>query len=443
LSPTDLTIAEARREIDSGRLSPIELVESTLAAIEEGEELNAYLHVDRDGARRAAGGELSGPLAGIPICVKDIIDVAGMPTTAGAAGWVRHPEADAPAVARLREAGAVIVGKGNTNEFAFGIDGQNPHWGDCHNPIDPSRMTGGSSSGPAAATASGQALAAVGTDTSGSLRVPASLCGLVSIRPTHGRVSTQGVVPLAWSYDTVGPIARTAADTALLLDVLAGGEVGRLERPADGLRGIRIGLLEHLLDGDCSRAVADGIQGAADLARSAGAEVVTVEVPRLAHTSAIHRAIQFSEASASHRSWFDDQRDRYAPGVRERIEAGSALHANDYLLAQRARALVRREAEEAMGDLDAVIGPASPVTAPPLGADDVDIDGHSMPLRQALLSFTVPLTQLGGPVAAIPIGEDDGLPFGAQVLGRPRAEARLLGIAAELGRLLGRDGPEG
>ena len=445
-SPTDLTIVEAGRDIDAGRLSPVVLAAATMAAIDSNERLNAYLHYDREGtfagADRAADCEAPGPLSGIPICVKDVIDVAGMPTTAGAAGWVRHPDADAPAVARLREAGAVIVGKGNTNEFAFGIAGHNPHWGSSHNPLHPSGLSGGSCSPPAAATGSGQALAAVGTDTSGSLRVPASLCGLVSIRPTHGRVPTEGVVPLAWSYDTVGPIARSAADAALLLDVMSGGEVGPLEPPDGGLGGLRVGLLAHLLEGDCSRAVADGVRQAADLVRSAGGEVVEVEVPRVEHISALHRAIQFSEASASHRPWFEDQRERYAPDVLERIEAGSALHANDYLLAQRARALVRREGERAMGDLDAVIGPAAPVTAPPLGAEDVDIDGRSVPLRPALLSFALPLTQLGGPVAVIPLGEDEGLPFGLQIMGRPRAEGRLLGIAAELRRAAGQPEPE-
>jgi aspartyl-tRNA(Asn)/glutamyl-tRNA(Gln) amidotransferase subunit A len=303
-------------------------------------------------------------------------------------------------------------------------------------------MTGGSSSGPGAATASGQALAAIGTDTSGSLRMPASFCGLVSIRPTHGLISTTGVVPLAWSYDTVGPITRSVADAALLLDVLAGGQVGPVERPAEGLGGLRIGLIEQFLHGDCSRVVADAVRGAADLMRSAGAEVLPVEMPRLEHVSALHRAIQFSEAAAVHRPWFGDQHDRYAPGVRERIEVGGALSARDYLLAQRARALVRSEAEQAWAGLDAILAPTAPVTAPPLGAEDVDIDGRSVPLRPALLSFTVPLTQPGGPVVAVPLGEDGGLPFGLQILGRPHTEGRLLGIAAEFRLLAGQPEPE-
>jgi Asp-tRNA(Asn)/Glu-tRNA(Gln) amidotransferase A subunit family amidase len=191
-----LTIAAASKELAARRLSAVELVEGILATIDrDNERLNAYLYVDREGALAAArraeaalDDGSAGPLAGIPICVKDVIHVAGMPTTAGSSGWSRLPTADAVAVARLREAGAVVIGKGNTNEFAFGIDGRNPHRGDCRNPRDPTRISGGSSAGPACATRAGLALGGLGTDTSGSLRVPASLCGLVAgPSRAHGR----------------------------------------------------------------------------------------------------------------------------------------------------------------------------------------------------------------------------------------------------------------
>jgi aspartyl-tRNA(Asn)/glutamyl-tRNA(Gln) amidotransferase subunit A len=443
---TPATIAEARADLDARRVSPVELVDEVLDAIEGGCELNAYIHVDADGARAAAreaeaapAAAAAAPLAGIPICVKDVIDVAGMPTTAGAAGWARHPSEDAPAVARLRAAGAIVIGKGNTNEFAFGIDGQNPHCGDCHNPRDPGRMSGGSTSGPAAATGAGQALAGVGTDTSGSLRVPASLCGLVSIRPTHGLVPTEGVVPLAWSYDTVGPIARSVEDVATLLGVLSDGASGALEQ-FNGLAGVRIGLLEQFLDEGCSRAIAGALRDAAGAWEAAGAGVAPAEMPRLEHTTPLHQAIQFSEAAAAHRPWFAAQRDRYSPGVRERIEVGGALPAKDYLLAQRARALIRNETAALMESFDVLVGPTAPVIAPPLGAEEVDVDGASFPLRPALLRFTVPLTQPGGPVVAVPLGESDGMPFGIQILGRPRSEGRLLGLARELQRAAGAPG---
>jgi aspartyl-tRNA(Asn)/glutamyl-tRNA(Gln) amidotransferase subunit A len=444
-----LTIAAASKELAARRLSAVELVEGTLAAVDrDNERLNAYLHVDREGALAAARGAeaalddgSAGPLAGIPICVKDVIHVAGMPTTAGSSGWSRLPAADAAAVARLREAGAVIVGKGNTNEFAFGIDGRNPHRGDCRNPRDPTRISGGSSAGPAVATGAGLALGGLGTDTSGSLRVPASLCGLVAVRPTHGLVPTGGVVPLAWSYDTVGPLARTVGDAALLLEVIAGPALGPAGDaggdPPPDLRGRTVGLMTQFVEAGCDPEIAAATRAAAALLESLGAEVRPVELPRLEHIETIHTVIQFAEAAAVHRQWIDDQRPRYEPAVLDRLEAGAALAATDYLDAQRARGLVRVETARAIDGVDALIAPATPIAAPPLDADTVDLDGRPVPVRPALLSFTLPLSQLGTPVVAIPLGMSAGLPFGLQITGRPGTERSLLALAAAYRRAAG------
>jgi aspartyl-tRNA(Asn)/glutamyl-tRNA(Gln) amidotransferase subunit A len=276
LDTAELTVARARAEIDSGALSPVELTDAVLDRItERNRELNAYLYVDEEGARaqaraaEAADAAPELPLRGIPICVKDIIDVADMPTTAGADHWRRDPATDAASVARLRAAGAVIVGKGNTNEFAYGIDGCNPHTGDVCNPRDGDRMSGGSSSGPAAALAAGLALGAVGTDTSGSLRVPASLCGVVGLRPTRTLVPREGVVPLSWSYDAVGPMARTAADASVLIAAMAGRPIEPAHPLAEGreavgrpLAGTRIGVVEELVEPSCEPYVADGFRAA-------------------------------------------------------------------------------------------------------------------------------------------------------------------------------------
>ncbi|MBD0283093.1 MAG: hypothetical protein ICV69_13005, partial [Thermoleophilaceae bacterium] len=302
--PSLLTIAEARRELAAGRMSAVELTEAVLRRIAEIDGvLNAYLHVDSDGALAQARGvdrePTGGPLEGVPVCVKDVIHVAGITTTAGAAGWRRAPTQDAGAVARLRAAGAVIVGKGNTNEFAYGIDGRNPHHGDCCNPHDPARASGGSSAGPAVAVAAGMALAGLGTDTTGSIRVPASLCGLVGIRPTVGRVSRAGVVPLSWSYDTVGPLTRTVEDAAIMLGVLAGQDPSdpvssdRLVpdyRPPDDadLRGLRLGLAEELIE-LAEPEVAGGVRETARRLSSLGAEIVELRFERLRTAPAIHR----------------------------------------------------------------------------------------------------------------------------------------------------------
>jgi len=411
-------------------------VEEAIAATERlNPTLNAYLHVDFERARaeaaevdaiEAAGGA-PGPLAGMPVCVKDIVDVGGMPTTAGGADWVRHPDEDATVVARLRAAGAVVVGKGNTNEFACGIDGRNPHKGDCRNPWDPARLSGGSSSGPAVAVATGMAAGAVGSDTSGSIRVPAALCGVVGIRPTRGLVPADGVVPLAWSLDSVGPLAPDVASAALLLDVLAGRPPAPAARPE--VAGLRLGVATALMDLADER-VADALGAATDGLHDAGAEIVDHDIPDLERATAIHRIVQACEVAAVHAPWFERQRGRYAPGVRARIEAGYGLSAEAYLRAQRHRRLFTRAFAAAMDGLDAVLAPASPVLAPPLDAEEVTVRGERRPVRAALLSCVSPLSQLDCPMAVVPVGVRDGLPVGLQLIGRPGSEALLLRVAA-------------
>lgn len=337
-------------------------VAAAIAATERrNPTLNAYLHLDLEGARTAAASPAGGPLAGMPVCIKDIVDVAGMPTTAGGDGWVRHPDADATVVARLREAGAIVIGKGNTNEFACGIDGRNPHKGDCRNPWDPERLSGGSSSGSAAAVAAGMAEGAVGSDTSGSIRIPAALCGVVGIRPTRDLVPADGVLPLAWTLDAVGPLAGDVATAALLLDVMAARPPAPAPRPEVG--GLRLGLATALLDRS-EEPVAEAIGAAAAALRAAGAEVADCTLPDLDRAVAVHRIIQAVEVAAAHAPWFAEQRDRYAPEVRARIEPGYAIGAEAYLRAQRHRRLFTRAFARSMAGLDALLLPTSMVLAP-------------------------------------------------------------------------------
>jgi aspartyl-tRNA(Asn)/glutamyl-tRNA(Gln) amidotransferase subunit A len=425
--------------------------EAAIEAIERlNPTLNAYLHLDLEGARaeaaevdaieaargaiadRRSGDEQSArdprrPLAGMPFCVKDIVDVAGMPTTAGGADWVRHPDEDATVVARVRAAGAVVLGKGNTNEFACGIDGRNPHKGDCRNPWDPARLSGGSSSGPAAAVATGMAEGAVGSDTSGSIRVPAALCGVVGIRPTRGLVPAAGIVPLAWTLDAIGPLAPDVAGAALLLDVLAGRPPA--PAPVAEVGGLRLGLATSLM-ALAEEPVAAALASAADGLRAAGAEVVDRAIPDLDRATGIHRIVQAAEVAAAHAPWFERQRDRYAPEVRARIEAGYGLRAETYLRAQRHRRVFTRAFAAAMDGLDAILAPASPVLAPPLEAEEVTVRGERVPVRAALLSCAAPLSQLDCPMVAVPAGVREGLPVGLQLIGRPRSEALLLRVAA-------------
>jgi aspartyl-tRNA(Asn)/glutamyl-tRNA(Gln) amidotransferase subunit A len=410
--------------------SPTEWVETVLAQIEEFDPvLNAYLHVDADGARAATGSEpvrAAPPItAGMPICVKDIVDVAGMPTTAGGAEWVRHPDRDATVVARLKAAGAIVVGKGNTNEFACGVDGRNPHKGDCRNPWDPTRLTGGSSSGPAAAVAGDLAAAAIGSDTSGSIRVPAALCGIVGLRPTRGLVPADGVVPLAWSLDAVGPLAKDVAGASYLLDLMTGRE-SPPARPE--VRGMRLGLATELL-ALCEEPVAEAIGVAVEALREEGAEIVDVTLPDLGRANAIHRIIQCCEVAAAHAAWFERQRDLYAPEVRARIEPGYRLGTEAYLRAQRHRRLFTREFAAAIDGLDALLAPTVPVLAPPIEAEELTIGGERRRTRPTLLSCVMPFSQLDGPAVSVPIGLREGLPVGLQVIGRPYDEQTVLRVA--------------
>jgi aspartyl-tRNA(Asn)/glutamyl-tRNA(Gln) amidotransferase subunit A len=425
VDPSELTVVAARAAIGAGELSPVELLDAVLERVAaRNDELHVYLHVDDVGARAAARAAEAAardgderPLLGIPVCIKDVIDVAGLPTTAGAVGWRRDPEVDAVAVARVRAAGAVIVGKGNTNEFAYGIDGRNPHWGDVPNPIDTSRVSGGSSSGPAVAVATGMALAALGTDTTGSLRVPAGLCGLVGLRPTLGAIPADGMVALSWSYDVVGPLTRTVEDAAVLWGVLAGEEAehGDARLP-------RVGVLDQLLAG-AAHPVAEGVRRMA-----VALDAEQVELARLATTAPLHSIVQMCEASAYHDPWFAQQRERYSETVRERLEVGRTIPAIDYLRAQQARRLFVDEFERTMEDegLAALLAPTTLDVAPrPSGDQNAQ--------RQTLLSAVRPLSQTGGPVISVPAGTgDDGLPFGVQLAGRRGDEAALLQLAASV-----------
>ncbi|MBS1860127.1 MAG: amidase [Actinobacteria bacterium] len=411
----------------SGVASAEQRVAAAIAAAERlNPTLNAYLYLDLAGARAAAAAAGGRPLGGMPVCIKDIVDVAGMPTTAGSDGWVRHPDADATVVARLREAGAIVIGKGNTNEFACGIDGRNPHKGDCRNPWDPERLSGGSSSGPAAAVAAGMAEGAVGSDTSGSIRIPAALCGVVGIRPTRDLVPTDGVVPLAWTLDAVGPLAGDVATAALLLDVLAGRPPAPAPRPEVG--GLRLGLATALLDRS-EEPVAEAIGATASALREAGAEVVDCTLPDLERAVAIHRIVQAAEVAAAHAPWFAEQRDRYAPEVRARIEPGYAIGAEAYLRAQRHRRLFTRAFARSMDRLDALLLPTSMVLAPRIAEEEVTVRGERRRVRPALLASVAPFSQLDCPAISVPAGLREGLPVGLQLIGRPGSEALLLRIA--------------
>ena len=457
------TIAAAGAAFRDGSLSPVELTRAVLDRIERTEPvLHAYVEVRADEAlatARAAEaafarGEDRGPLQGIPIGVKDIFDWAGVPTRCNSQLLADAPPAaaDSAAVARLRAAGAVLLGKTVTQEFAAGVVSA-----PARNPWDPDRIPGGSSGGSAAAVAAGSALGALGADTGGSIRIPASVTGTVGLKPTLGRVSKRGVFPLSWSLDTVGPIARTVEDAALLLDVLAGHDpadpttvalpppqtAGML--PADrsepgSLAGVRLGVprlhfFERLRPG-----VAAAVESALGILRELGAELVDVAWREAAASRAIAQLISRAEAMAVHDAWYRASPAEYGPEMRLRLEVGARLTANDYLLALRARPAAKRSAARLFTDarLDALVVPATPETA--VRADRLAIawDDGEEALAAGYTRMTMPFNATGQPALALPCGFDAaGLPVGLQLAGRPFAEAALCRIGHAYERAAG------
>lgn len=431
-----LSLADTVERLRSGAIDPVDLVEDVLAAIAAAQPvLNAFVTVDADGAReraRALRDETPGPLHGVPVAVKDIVDTAGLLTTMGSRHFAGHvPDRDATVVARLRRAGAVVVGKTTTHEFAYGPTGDRAANGPCANPHDPARMAGGSSAGSAAAVAAGLVPLAIGTDTGGSVRIPAALCGVTGIRPGIGRVPTDGVFPLSWSLDTVGVLAADVAGTALGWRVLAQG--GDVEEPP--LAGLRIGLATggwfDRLDGS----VRDRFRAFVDRLASAGVKTRDVPVADAAELHDVYVTVQSAEAVAVHHERLTDGPELFGDEVRGRLDAAARVPSYLYVRALRRLTAERATAARRLCGLDALLLPTTPITAPPLNARDTDVGGGWTSPRDALLSHNSPWSVLGLPALSLPV-PGDGLPVGAQLVGPPGGDADLLAIAAAVERAL-------
>jgi aspartyl-tRNA(Asn)/glutamyl-tRNA(Gln) amidotransferase subunit A len=344
--------------------------------------------------------------------VKDVIDVAGMPTTAASKVLHRVPERDAECVARLRAAGAAIAGKLNTHEFAFGALTNSPHFGPALNPWDPERTTGGSSGGSGAAVAAGLVDVALGTDTAGSIRIPAALCGVTGHRPTVGLVPTDGVVPVAWTLDAVGPLARTAAECHRAVELMT-GEALPPERPVR-----RIGLVTRLFE-DAEPAVAAACEEAV---RALGGDVEPVELPLHEEISTITQLVMLPEAAAVHLGWLRTRLADYGPDVRARALAGFLLPSTAYVTGRRGRNWVRSLWERELASFDLLVAPAMPMVAPRLDAVPADY-------RLLIMPYNSPASLLGLPVTVVPCGFVDGLPVGLALTGRRGEDATVLAAA--------------
>ena len=447
---TRLSIAEAGDQLRCRALSPVELTRAYLERIQRQDgDLLAYITVlpaqamatARAAEQEIAQGHYRGPLHGIPIALKDLVMTRGIRTTCGSrilGAWV--PEADATVARRLSEAGAILLGKLNMHEFAYGPTGVNPHYGTPRNPWDRTRMPGGSSSGSGVAVAADLCAGALGTDTGGSVRIPAALCGIVGLKPTYGRVSRAGVIPLAWSLDHVGPMTRTVADAALLLQVLAGHDpadpstaavpVPEYRRALEGeIRGLRLGLPKDLFFERLDPEVRAAVLAAARSLEGLGASVEEVPLPRIAHAGPASFAIIAAEATAYHEPYLKIRAAEYGADVRARLTTGQFVLATQYLKAQRARQVIRAEVDATLRQVHALLFPTTPIPAPPLEARGVTVDGLTEDVRGWLIRCTRPINVTGHPALSVPCGfTSGGLPIGLQLVGRYFDEATLLRI---------------
>lgn len=438
-----LTLHQASEAIRTKRISAGELTDAYLARIEMLDpRLNAFITVIADQARADARrldeelgrGNYRGPLHGIPIAVKDLFDTRGIKTTAGSKILRdRVPDRDAFVIERLYEAGVVLLGKLNMHEFAYGVTNENSHYGNAHNPWNLDHITGGSSGGSGAAIAGRLALGALGSDTGGSIRIPSALCGVTGLKPTYGRVSLRGVIPLSWSNDHAGPMARNASDCAYLFETIAGYDRDdpscvnvESEDPtmlSEDLRGVRIAVLRGYFEDKVDEEILRAVNTAADQLRTAGATVVERELDDAGEFFAINRVILRVEAAAYHREWLQTRTDEYGKDVLARLNNAASIKAEDYALAKRKQVELRRKLENFLDDLDALVVPGTRIAAPKIGSLD------PVMLAEHLTAFTGPFNVTGVPALALPCGfTRTGLPIGMQIVGRPWDERMILQI---------------
>jgi aspartyl-tRNA(Asn)/glutamyl-tRNA(Gln) amidotransferase subunit A len=427
-----VTLTRLAEEIRTGEISPREAVLSALERIEAGRDLNAFISVRAEEALAEAETAPRGPLYGVPVAIKDVIDVAGAKTTAASA-ILRDNVAstDADCVRRLRAAGAIVVGKLNTHEFAYGALTTSPHFGPARNPWAPDRVCGGSSGGSGAAVAADLVTGALGTDTAGSVRIPACFCGVTGLRPSVGLVSNAGVVPTSWRFDTVGPMARTAEDCSLLLEALAPGY-----RPASesGLEGVRVGVVDELFE-RAEPEIAATVRAAVDELGRLGAALESVSVPLLEQAGTIVQTLMLPEAAEFHLPWLRTRLAEYGPDVRARLLAGLLLPPTAYVTGLRARRLFQRGLDPLFARYDMLVHPEMPVLPPRIGEETVLQHGVEQPYRLVIIPFNSPWALAGVPVVSAPCGFVDGLPVGLALVGAPRAEARVLRVAGAFQRV--------
>ncbi len=434
-----MTVRELGAQIRARKISCLELMRQTLKDIELRDQFGSFitktaeqaLELARERDEELAAGKDRGPFHGIPIALKDLFYTRGVKTTAGSLVYKDFvPGHDAVVVTRLRDAGAISVGKTNLHEIAFGITSKNPHFGFVKNPLDPTRLAGGSSGGSAAMVGGGFLPMALGTDTGGSIRVPASFCGIAGLKPTYGLVSREGVLPLAFTLDHVGPLGCTVEDCALALNALVGGGDYDVAAPVD-LKGLRVGIP----DDSTFSAVADDVvvlvANATSQLRQLGADVQRVTTPDFGEMNITARTMQLAETAAVYVNHHD--KSQFGDDVWALLEQGRMIMGHEYVNSQRLRQRFRSEFDKLWTTVDVLITPTTPMSAPLLEQTTVTIQGREENVRMAATRFVRAINLIGEPALSIPYGKGaNGMPLSLQLIAAPFAEKTLIKVGKVL-----------
>ena len=446
-----MSAGDLSKLVQSKEISPVEIIEAHLTRIDATEPvLNSFITLLADQARKSArqaekdiqAGRYKGPLHGIPVALKDLYNTGGVRTTSGSRIFDTFiPTEDCTVAAKFHQAGAILLGKLNMHQFAYGPTGENPDYGHMHNPWNPDMVTGGSSGGSGSAAAAGQCTITTGSDTGGSIRIPAALCGIVGLKPTYGLVSRYGLSSLSWSLDHPGPMTRTVEDTAITMNVIAGHDPkdvasAKVDIPdytsalTGDVKGLRIGIVKEYFEAPLDPQVRKAVMDAISLLESMGAEIKEVSYPMFNQSQAISSTVLMAEATAYHRDLLEkDGHQLYEP-VRQRLEAGLFISAAEYLRAQQARSIFDQQGRRLLDEVDLLAGPTEPVTAPEILASKVMAGEQEVGVVGALTQYTRPYNINGFPAISVPCGfSDDGMPIGLQLAGRPFDELTVLRAA--------------